>query len=435
MAGKTAKDDPVKSVSAYGFHGMHNLPEVPAPLVDRERRITPHFAVNCDIHETGLVKRAHGYKLIAPITDIHSLKGEEIGLTVMIGVINGVLSVIDPEAGSVIPLVQVGDFDMNYFQINNWIYFSSAVINGIFDTISGNVGPWGVPLPGVAPDVSLCPGNMPPGKYDLCYTRFNKFGMSGNGPILQIEFEDQAAGLQLNNLEADFLCWITQVNGGPLFGATVNSSNQITSQVPTFNPLRSLNIIPPPPFTHFTFDHGRFWGVQGKNLYLSEPNEYGDFGWFSRKYIPFLEDLVLVASYTEGLYVNSLNNTWVLRGTDPEKMKIEKVGEGAIPGTLCLAQTPAKLAGGAVPTQEFAEFSMMPTPMWRSKKGFVIGTHGGHLIRITERRLRLSDRQKGASLWRWIRGVPQVVTTTWGTTPNPDREAEAIFQKGKLFRS
>jgi len=427
-----------KPVMAYGFHGMNNLPEPPAPLIDRERHITPHFMVNCDVHDTGIVKRAQGYELMASLINLHSLAGEcanpELSLSVMMGVINGVLSVIEPESGIIIPLAQVGDAAMNYAQINNWIYLSSAVYNGIYDTISGGIGPWGVPMPGVGPDVSLCPGNMPPGKYDLCYTRVNQWGQSGNGPVIQIEFEDQAAGLQLNNLEEDFLCWITQVNGGPLFQAEVSLLGQVTSQVPNFNPLRSLNIMPPPPFVHFCFAHGRMWGVAGRNLYFSEPNEYGDFGWFSRKYTPFLEDLVLVATFTEGVYVNSLNHTWVLRGTEPNKMKIEQVGEGAIPGTLCWAQTPAKLAGGAVPTQEFAEFSMMPTPLWRSKKGFVIGTHGGHLILITERRLRLSDRQQGASLWRWNNGIPQVITTTWGTTPNPDREAEAIFQKGRLFR-
>jgi hypothetical protein len=218
-----------------------------------------------------------------------------------------------------------------------------------------------------------------------------------------------------------------------MFQAQVNSQAQITSQVPTFNPFRSLNIIPPPCFTHFQFAHGRIWGISGRNLYYSEPNEYGDFGWFSRKYIPFLEDLVLVAAFTNGLYVNSLTSTWVCHGTEPDKFKIERIGDGAIPGTLCLAQIPAKLAAGAVPTQEFGEFSMMPTPVWRSSKGFVIGTHGGHLTLITERRLKLSDRQRGAMLWRWINGIPQIVATTWGVTPNPDHEAEKIFKKGKLF--
>jgi hypothetical protein len=415
---------------------MNNLPQPPDPLVDREGRITPHFLVNCDAHDTGVLKEAQGYKLNAPFADIHSIAGEESELSVMLGVINGVLTRIEPESGLITPLCSVGPKSrMNYVQVTNWIYFSSRFFNGIYDTISGQIRPWGLPPPGMPPDVSLCAGDMPPGKYDLCYTRISADGLSqsGNGPIRQIEFEDQAAGLQLNNLEGDFQVWITQVNGGPMFQAEINSQGQVTNQVPDFNPLRTLNIIPPPQFRHFTFDHGRIWGVMGRNLYYSEPNEYGDFGWFSRKYIPFLEDLVLVASFTGGLYVNSRNLTWVLRGTEPDKFKIESVGIGAIPGTLCLAQIPAKMASGAVPTQEFAEFSMMPTPVWRNRTGFVIGTHGGHLILVTERRLKLSDRQYGASLWRWNDGIPQVITTARGPTQNPDAETEEILAMGALF--
>ena len=171
--------------------------------------------------------------------------------------------------------------------------------------------------------------------------------------------------------------WITQVNGGPLFLARSESIfgqiNFDRRRISILSP--SLNIIPPPPFAHFTFANGRFWGVSGRNLYHSEPNEYGDFGWFSRKVDTFLEELVLVASFNAGLYVNSRTSTWALKGTEPDKMVMERVGGGAIPGTLTLAQIPAKLAGGAVPTQDFGELSMMPTPVWRSPQGWVVGTH------------------------------------------------------------
>ena len=424
----------IKPTTIYGLKGMSNLPAPPAPLVDRSGRATPHFVVNADVMDSGVVKQATGYSLAQSLDDLHSLAGEEVGLSVMLGVRNGWLVQIEPATNSLFPLAAVGPKSpMTYAEVNQKVYCSSAYWNGVYNLNTGAMEPWGLPVPTVAPEVSLVPGNLPPGRYSICYTRFAGDLLSGNGPIRQVEFQDQAQGLQLNNLEDDYLCWITQVNGGPLFLAEVNSQNQITATAPDFKPLASLNIVPPPCFSHFAFANGRFWGVAGRNLYHSEPNEYGDFGWFSRKVDTFLEELVMVASFNAGIYVNSRTSTWSLKGTEPEKMVMERVGGGAIPGTLTLAQIPAKLAGGSVPTQDFGELSMMPTPVWRSPQGWVVGTHGGHLTLITERRLKVSGRQQGASLFRVQEGIPQIITSLWGVAQGQDEETRAIFENGNLF--
>ena len=424
----------IKPTTIYGLNGMSNLPAPPAPLVDRSGRATPHFVVNADVMDSGVVKQATGYSLAQSLDDLHSLAGEEVGLSVMLGVRNGWLVQIEPATNSLFPLAAVGPKSpMTYAEVNQKVYCSSAYWNGVYNLNTGAMEPWGLPVPTVAPEVSLVPGNLPPGRYSICYTRFAGDLLSGNGPIRQVEFQDQAQGLQLNNLEDDYLCWITQVNGGPLFLAEVNSQNQITATAPDFKPLASLNIVPPPCFSHFAFANGRFWGVAGRNLYHSEPNEYGDFGWFSRKVDTFLEELVMVASFNAGIYVNSRTSTWSLKGTEPEKMVMERVGGGAIPGTLTLAQIPAKLAGGAVPTMDFGELSMMPTPVWRSPQGWVVGTHGGHLTLITERRLKVSARQQGASFFRTQEGIPQIITSLWGVAQGQDEETHDIFENGYLF--
>jgi hypothetical protein len=425
-----------KDVTAYGLHGMNNLTQPPAPLVDREGRITPHFIVNADPTDSGVVKKATGYGPPLSIPGLYSISGEELGLSVLLGAANGILYRIDPASGLKTALASVGPKSpLTYAEVNNKIYCSSAYWNGVYNLLTGEMEPWGLALPGVAPDVSLIPGDLPPGRYGLCYTRVTPDGlsMSGNGLIRHIEFQDQAQGIQLNNLEADFVPWMTQVNGGPLFLAEINAQGQITRQVPDFNPLTSLNIVPPPPFAHFAFAHGRFWGVVGRNLHYSEPSEIGDLGWFSRKTKTFLEDLVMVAPFTNGIYVSSLTSTWVLRETAPEKMKIERVGNGAIPGSLTMAKIQASMSGGAVPTREFADMSMMPTPVWRGPTSVVLGTHSGHLIFMTERGLKLSTRQYGAGLFRMQDGIPQIIMTAWGVAQNLDCEAQAIFQNGKLF--
>ena len=426
----------IKPVTIHGLKGMNNLSAPPAPLVDRRGQATPHFCVNADVMDSGVVKVATGYSLAQSLSELHSLAGEEMGLSVLLGVLDGVLTRFEPASETSTPLASVGPrSQMTYAEVNQKVYCASAYWRGVYNLITGAMEPWGLAVPDVVPDVSLCAGNLPPGRYSICYIRFSGDLLSGNGPIRQIEFQDQAQGLQLNNLADDFLVYLTQVSGGPLFLAEVNASDQVTAVVPDFNPLKSLNIIPPPCFTHFTFTNGRFWGVSDRGLYHSEPNEYADFGWFSRKVDTFLEELVMVASFNAGLYVNSKTSTWALKGTEPEKMVMERVGSGAIPGTLTLAQIPAKLAGGAVPTQDFGELSMMPTPVWRSPQGWVVGTHGGHLTLITDRRLKVSGRQQGASLFRTQEGVPQIITSLWGPAQGLDEETKRIFQYGKLFNS
>lgn len=423
----------IRPVTGYGLKGMSNIPQPVSPLVDQERRMTPHYAVNCDILDSGVVKQAEGYQMFLGLPGLHSIGGEELGLDVLLGVATGKLYRINAN-GTARELANIGaDAAMTYAEIGNRIYCSTAFWHGVYNLSLDRMEAWGVEPPSVAPDVALIPGDMPPGKYAVCYTRHQDGYISGNGPIRFFEFADNPGGLQFNNLEDDYLCWITQVNGGTMFLSQVNGIGQLTAQVPNITPLTSLNIAPPPPFAHFAYFAGRIWGVSGKNLYYSEPNELGDFGWFSHKAIPFLEDLVMVAPYNTGLFVASRTATWDLPGSDPEKMEVLRVGTGAIPGSLTYAQVPAKLAGGAVPTQAFGDLSMMPTPVWRSPTGFVVGTHKGHLTLITERKVKMSARQQGASIFRWQEGVPQVVMTTWGVAQNQNTETQAIMHNGRLF--
>ena len=76
---------------------------------------------------------------------------------------------------------------------------------------------------------------------------------------------------------------------------------------------------------------------------------------------------------------------------------------------------------------------MMPTPVWRSPQGWVVGTHGGHLTLITERRLKVSARQQGASFFRTQEGIPQIITSLWGVAQGQDEETHDIFENGYLF--
>jgi hypothetical protein len=78
--------------------------------------------------------------------------------------------------------------------------------------------------------------------------------------------------------------------------------------------------------------------------------------------------------------------------------------------------------------------SQIPSPVWIGKHGVVIGTQTGHLVHLTESRLRMSVRSQGGSLFRVKKGVPQIITVLSGPLQDEELETEAaVFEDGKLF--
>lgn len=416
-------------VTAFGFKGMNNLPEFAAKLLDRERQITPSVILNADVTDGGVIQARGGYVLTKALTNCHSLWGGSVMLIVADGVtwpqalyrVEGVTATELCEVTG--PRAQV-----SYEKINNVIYASNPYWKTTYDLLAGTVSSWGVPLP-PAPDIALVAGELPPGTYSLCYTNVIGDRLGGNGPLVQIRWEGDAQGILLRNLPAGALCWITHPNGEKLFLAPV-TGGVVTGQSPWMKPLPSFMVQPPPGFSHFVYAFGRIWGALGKKVYYSDPSQYE---WFRpANFLPFLEDVVLVAPVTSGLFVSSSKNTWYLDGTEPAKMSSRRTGNGAIPGTLSMVQVPANIAGGAATNDLFAQLSKMPTPVWMSPTGFVAGTHGGNLTYLTENRLKVQPRSQGAALYRIIEGIPQVMASLYGVKGAVDNLDE-FFSRGTMY--
>jgi hypothetical protein len=240
-------------------------------------------------------------------------------------------------------------------------------------------------------------------------------------------WEAETRGIRLDNQPANTMCWMTHPNGDKLFLAQV-SGGMIVG--PTANPLPTFGVVPPPAFYHFCHAFGRIWGVCGKNVYFSDPLQYE---WFRPgNFLPFPEEIIMVAPTNEGLFVNSLKTTWFANGTEPGKMSLEKIGEGAIPGTLLIPQMSGTMVGGGYEISRKA--SQMPAPGWMARTGFVVGTQTGHLVHITESRVRLNPRMQGAGLYRVRDGIPQIIVSMWGvpTRDRVDEEVNSAFELGTL---
>ena len=422
-------------VTAYGFKGMNNLPEFAAKLLDRERQITPQIVLNADVTDGGVIQARGGYKLVKALDNPHSIAGEEKGLSLMLCIADGITwpqALYRAEGDIATELCEVTGprSQVSYAEINNVIYASNPYWKAAYDLLTGTVRSWGISLP-PAPEIALAAGDLSPGTYSLCYTNVVGSRLGGNGPLVKIRWEGGQQGIQLNNLPSGALCWITQPNGKELFLAPI-SGGVVSAQSPYMSPLPSFMVQPPPGFTHFIYAFGRIWGSLGKKVYYSDPNQYE---WFRpANFLPFLEDVVLLAPTTGGIFASSLKNTWYLDGTEPAKMTSRRTGNGAIPGTLTMVQIPANIAGGAMTNDLFGQLSKMPTPVWMAPTGWVCGTHGGNLTYLTENRLKIQTRAQGAALYRVIEGIPRVLATLRGVKATGERDEvlDNAFTYGQL---
>jgi len=413
-----------KPITAYGFKGMNNLPTTAARLLDDERQLTPRIVLNADVTDGGVLQRRCGYRQVVGLDNCHSLWAESVMLCVAQGTSSPqALYRVEGSQARELCGVPGPRSQISYEEINGLIYAAGPYWPGIvYDPLNEVVRPWGVSLP-PAPAITLVDGSLPPGTYSFCYTNAEGDRLGGNGPLVQIRWEGGTQGVQLHNLLAGAVCWMTHPNGKDLFLAPL-SGGVVTGQSPYLQPLASFMVQPPPGFSHFVSAFGRVWGARGKKILYSDPHQYD---WFRvANYLPFLEDLVLLAPVTGGIFANSRTRTWFLEGTDPAKMNLHTVGDGAVPGTMVMAQ----MEGGGYEISR--KLAQLPSPVWMSRKGLVVGTHTGHVVHLTEAKVSLTPRTRGAGLYRTQNGIPQVVASLFGP-PGEVTELEEVFTRGRMY--
>lgn len=417
-----------KPVTGYGFKGM-TMSESPGYLVDPDtKRFNPRVILNADVRNQGVLSPRGGFKKLVPLVDCHSLWSDENLMLFVAQGAGGGPALHRLEGSSALEVAPISGprlAPMFYERLGaSPVYLSNGYSTGAYEPEKGTVRPWGLPLP-PPPQVSLTAGNLLAGTYKLAYTYHQDGRLGGNGPLAVIGWDGGSAGIALGNFPTDAYCWITQPNGKELFLAPVGAGDQITEPYYA-QPLPTLGVIPPPSLTELRAGHGRLWGVAGKTLYYSDPFQPEHFRVANTKTFP--ANLVLVAPFNHGLYVHSLETSWLLKGQDPGKMELEEVGKGAIPGSLIYVLVEGM--GYEVSRQ----MSREPCPMWATSTGFVIGTQTGHLVHVTESRLRLNPMSRGAALHRVRDGWPQTIFTLYGV-PRAVRQAEVgeIFDRGRLF--
>ncbi len=397
-----------KAITIHGFYGMSNVKQT-GLLFDEYRRTMPYVVFNADVWPDGRVTARQGYRKVLSLTNCHSMWHDgQIWLCVadnadgyqalfqIVGQGERTREITTVEGPPNVP--------MYYARVENTVYLSNGYWRKCLSWPEMTVSDWGVSLP-AQPKVSIVDGNLPAGFYRVCYTRHDGQRHGGAGPLSVLGWDGDNGGLQLHNLPEDVAVWVTLTNGEQLFLAEPDDDGVIADldQI-TMTPLATLGIGEVPYLLNLAYAHGRIWGTEGPRLWFSEPFAPQ---WF-RHYEIFEEDLVMVAPILSGVFVSSRHHTWLIDGLVPAEWKIQRVGDGAIPGTLVYGQ----FEGGGYELSR--AMSQLPMPCWLGRQGVVVGTNAGHLVHVTENRVRMNERERGAAMARQINGVSQVVITSMG---------------------
>ncbi len=415
---------PLNPITAARFVGMNNAKTSEGFFADAENGIVePRIILNADVDLEGRLIKRPGKKLRISLPGAHSLWA---CVSCMMCVAQGRLYRI--AQGSV---VDVGGVDgpvspVSYLEVEGRVYASNPYWKEIFDPATNTVSEWGVtPPPG--PMMLSTTGGLSAGTYAVCYTNHIGDEMSGNGPIAMITLSD-GGGIQLLNRPAGAVVWMTDANES-IF-SRVGEADVIVD-LPYVEPLPSFLCSPPPFLENLTYAYGRIWGSNGNTVFYSEPFKLGWFKLTSNRF-DFEDEVTLIAKVSTGIFVGMKKKTQFLAGTEPSKMAQMEVGAGAVKGSLVYCNNMPYLADIMGTEQKV----ISDVPVWLSEDGIAAGNTTGRLFNLTKNKLRMGAPDQGASLYRDLNGVIQILTSFKQSGVGPsDNETVAALKAGKVIQS
>jgi len=415
---------PLKPITVARFVGMNNVKTSEAFFVDAENGIVePKIILNADVDLQGrLIKRA-GKTLRITLAGAHSLWACK---SCMMCVAGGRLYRISQGVAVDVGAVDGPVSPVSYLEVEGKVYASNPYWKGVFDPDANTVSSWGItPPPG--PMMLSQTGGLPAGTYAVCYTNHVGEEMSGNGPIAMITLS-AVGGIQLLNRPAGAVVWMTDANES-IF-SRVGEVDSIVD-LPYVEPLPSFLCSPPPFLENLTYAYGRIWGSSGSTVYYSEPFRFGWFKLTSNRF-DFEDDVVLIAQVATGMFIGLKRKTFFLAGTEPTKVAQMEIGAGAVKGSLVYCNNMPYLADIMGTDQKV----ISNVPVWLSEDGFVAGNTAGRLFNLTKNKLRMGTPDQGASLYRDLNGVIQILTSFKQSGVGPsDAETVAAMESGKIVQS
>lgn len=361
---------------------------------------TPRVILNADVMHNGQCRKKRGVVRKIPLAGSHSLFSTTIDgkQLVLVCAKNTIYKVED--ASRVVAIgVSTGPEDarMSFAVFDGEVYMTNGHWHGMLSAGASQVSEWGIPSPEMPVVIAVPGGNLPAGRYLVCATFSDHTGRhSPSSAAAFVNCVADGSSIQILNGEPGAFYWVTDPNGDVFnFVGPVAAIHHI----PTASPLFTYNALGPIPGQRLASGLGRVWIAAGRQLYASDP------------YLPHIFRMSGVISFDDeitelipvsagesfGLFVGTKTKTYFLSGTDPSQFSQQVVGTGIVAYSGSIVATPASPGTAAC---------------WIDVSGqILIGSASGEVKSITREAIRFTPGPSGATMYRDIDGVPQIIAS------------------------
>jgi len=299
-----------------------------------------------------------------------------------------------------------------------FIYYSNGAQRGAI--VRGTHRTWGLDKPIGTGTATALGGSLPAGTYRHLVTFVRLTGEESGAPVSST-FEVLAGqGIKLVDIPISLdpgvvakKVYFSTPNGELLYWVGTIPPAQTDflylAQLPSESTCQTEHLGPPPAAFELTSYSGWIFAATDHAVRVSEPYQWDL--WDPRKGFNTGTRPLLLAAVNDGVYLGTESYISYMAGKSPDKMEFEQITDyGVIPGTVSI--------GGA----EQLGDEKGPAVIFATQKGICVGLDGGRIKNVTRGRFAYPNQQRGASVVRTIRGVPQFVVTLQGTE-EPSSEA------------
>lgn len=401
--------------------GVNNVQkETAVPAIGNEDQLGQlRGASNVNLNDAGEVESRAGYtqRFAGPS---HSLFAT---MSYLFGVTSGVLRAISANLSATNVTTGVGESDLSYTMVGGYLYWTNGVVLRKVDDDLNDL-PVGVECPG-QPSVAAyaSAGGLFAGQYQVAITYLSSTGEESGSSLATLVDVEEGQGIQLTGIPVHATAswvriYVSNANGDVLYHATDIPNGSTTYIIGVGQRTRALEtqfMYPMPAGQIVRYIGGRLM-VATRNILrwspplrpnLTQPDNFRRYG----------GDITMLEGVgdgpTFGYYIGANHDqnpdkasVYFISGTDPKAQgNMRAYPAGVVPGTAIQIE-------GTKLGLEYAG----KVPYWLSTNGmFCAGLPGGRVIPLTESRfLADTGATRGASLYRELNGIKQLITTASG---------------------
>lgn len=143
---------------------------------------------------------------------------------------------------------------------------------------------------------------------------------------------------------------------------------------------------------------GRMYAAKDNVLWLSDAYDFMRILKLEKNYINFPSDITAIKAADNGVYVSEGNKIWFLQGSSPKDFNFTVVSDAGI-----IRGTDIRIDDGIT----IGEQVVSPAIMWTTKKGICVGSDGGQVFNLTEKKYDMPNIVTGASMFKQGGGLDQ----------------------------